>query len=323
MESSSRLVAELARELATPTFGVVSRRQLNAAGIDRHAIRTQVRAGRWSPHGAHALRIHDAPWCPARSVIISSVLNAGASAWADGEAALVLAGFEGWRSSRIDVGLPRGSRGRAEGAVPPDVESGFSRGGPRSATIHHHCLAAVPRLLPHPVARAHPSVAALRAAAWAASDRQAATLLAMTVQQRIVRADQLLDALTLLPKLPRRALITGVLADITGGSESMGELDFVRECRRRRLPVPSRQVTRHGVGGRIHLDVLWEEAGLVVEVDGAHHFVGDAPIADALRQNDVTLQNLTVLRIPRLALRVNPEPFFAQIERILTDRGIL
>lgn len=92
MESSSRLVAELARELATPTFGVVSRRQLNAAGIDRHAIRTQVRAGRWAPHGAHALRIHDAPWCPVRSVIISSVLNAGASAWADGEAALVLAG---------------------------------------------------------------------------------------------------------------------------------------------------------------------------------------------------------------------------------------
>ena len=77
---------------------------------------------------------------------------------------------------------------------------------------------------------------------------------------------------------------------------------------------------RRTPAGIYKLDVHWDAAGLAVEVDGAHHYLGENPSLDALRQNEISMQHLTVLRIPRVALRVNPEPFFEQIERVLAAR---
>ena len=44
-------------------------------------------------------------------------------------------------------------------------------------------------------------------------------------------------------------------------------------------------------------------------------------VHDALRQNDVTLQDARVLRLPLLGLRVAADDFFDQIERALTNAG--
>jgi very-short-patch-repair endonuclease len=67
--------------------------------------------------------------------------------------------------------------------------------------------------------------------------------------------------------------------------------------------------------------VIWEPWGVVVEIDGIHHSWAGAIVADALRHNDVTLQNATVLRLPLLGLRVAPDEFFAQIEIALAAAG--
>ena len=53
--------------------------------------------------------------------------------------------------------------------------------------------------------------------------------------------------------------------------------------------------------------------GLVVEVDGAHHGQGLTPIDDALRQNEVTAGDATVLRIPVLGLRLQQDAFMRQV----------
>ena len=67
----------------------------------------------------------------------------------------------------------------------------------------------------------------------------------------------------------------------------------------------------------------WEAAKLTVEIDGMHHFMGDNPTQDALRQNYLTLGGDAVLRIPVVALRTDPDPFFAQIEHRLRVAGLL
>lgn len=122
-------------------------------------------------------------------------------------------------------------------------------------------------------------------------------------------------------KAKRRRLIHAVILDVLGGVRSLGELEFARECRERGLPEPTRQVLRCGPGRRYYLDMVWDDWGLVVEIDGIHHAWVEQVVPDALRQNDVTLDGATVLRLPLLGLRVAADDFFAQIDRALKHSG--
>ena len=169
--------------------------------------------------------------------------------------------------------------------------------------------------------RTRSEIAAVRGALWARSDRQAALLLTMVVQQGVAPADRIGQALLQVKRDRRLTFVIDVVTDLLGGVRSLAELDFARECRRRGLPEPTRQVVRRGRDGRYYLDVVWEEWGLVVEVDGIHHALAQEVVADALRHNDVTLGNLTVLRLPVLGLRVAADDFFDQIERAWSRRA--
>jgi very-short-patch-repair endonuclease len=119
----------------------------------------------------------------------------------------------------------------------------------------------------------------------------------------------------------RRRLLHEVILDLAGGVRSMAELDFARECRSRGLPEPSRQVVRRGRDGRYYLDVAWEQWRVAVEIDGIHHAWAMHVVGDALRQNDIALQDTVVLRLPILGFRVARDSFFAQIEEALVARG--
>lgn len=278
MHADTRRRGKSAHDLASSSHGVVARRQLADVGITRHHVRRNIDAGRWATLGPQTVRVLSAPWDGCLSPIVATVHDVGAGAWADGESALLLAGLHGWQSRTIQVTTTRG----LDGGERPGVEV--------------HRVGSPPRLVAHPVRRAHPDVAALRAAAWAGTDRQAAALLSMSVQQRLMHPGRPAATLETMPRLRRRRLIAGFIRDIAGGAESMGEIDFVRECRRRGIRPPDEQVVRVTANGTYHLDAYWRREGLVAEVNGAHHYV---------------------VTIPRIALRVAPEPFFAQIERYL------
>ena len=112
-----------------------------------------------------------------------------------------------------------------------------------------------------------------------------------------------------------------MILDLAGGVGSLGELDFARECRQRGLPEPARQVVRRGRDGRYYLDVAWEAWGVAVEIDGIQHGWVENVVGDALRQNDVTLQDGLVLRLPVLGFRIARDEFFDQIEEALRSRG--
>lgn len=99
----------------------------------------------------------------------------------------------------------------------------------------------------------------------------------------------------------------------------MGELDLARLCRESGLPAPTRQAVRTAPGGKVYLDAWWDDAGVHVEVQGAHHYQGIAVVDDALRANEVVIaEDATSLQIPVLALRLEPARCMDQLTRALT-----
>ncbi len=283
----------------------MSRRQLYAAGLTRAEVRANVRAGRWQRVGRHVIVVHTGPLA-LPTVLWAAQLSGGPRARLDGVSALVAAGLTGFEVTVHRVSVPRGARVFRDALVdvrqtrrwqPDDL---FPGAGP---------------------ARTRPEIAAVRGALWARSNRQAALLLTMTVQQGIVPADRIARALLQVKKAPRLRFVVDVVTDLVGGVRSMVELDFAAACRARGLPEPTRQAVRRGRDGRYYLDVLWEDFQVVVEIDGIQHVLAQEVVADALRHNDVTLQHLTVLRLPVLGFRVAADEFFDQIEQALVDGG--
>jgi very-short-patch-repair endonuclease len=143
----------------------------------------------------------------------------------------------------------------------------------------------------------------------------------VTVQQGRASAEQLAHAALAVRSERRRLFVHAIVLDLLGGARSVGEMNVARECRRRGLPEPTRQVVRRAKSGWYYLDVLWEHWGVSVEIDGIQHGWVENAVDDALRHNAVTLQRTTVLRLPVLALRLTPDTFFEQIEEALRGAG--
>ena len=104
----------------------------------------------------------------------------------------------------------------------------------------------------------------------------------------------------------RRSLLHAVVNDLLDGARALGELEVARELRRRGLPTPERQVLRKDARNRYYLDLYWPRFHLVVEIDGIHHAWAENVVGDALRQNALTLDGDTVLRLPLLGLPALP-----------------
>lgn len=287
--------------LAETQHGVIHRSQLIEMGVTASAIEAEVRARRWSKVGRHTICVHTGDLDDG-AMRRYAVWEAGGRAALDGATAL----------------QDRGLTGVHEEALHISIEGGRSRRRPPGVMLHHLRRRCPGELIDCDIPVVRPAVASLRAASWSRSDRQAALWLVMPVQQRIVAPDRLASALDVVGMVRRRAFIRQVVQDITGGVQSLNELDFTVECRRRGIPEPDRQVVRRKPGGHYYLDVCWSGLRLVVEVDGFQHTQGLAPVDDALRQNDVTLQRDTVLRIPILAFRLDADRMMRQVARAHT-----
>jgi very-short-patch-repair endonuclease len=291
--------------LAAEQAGVVSRRQLYAGGVTRGEVRANVRAERWRRAGRQSIVVHRGPLTPAARRWVA-VLEAGPRAYLDGGSALIAAGLEHFEMKRIRVSVPRGARV-------------FRR--LKEVDIRQTRRWSAHDLAPGPLRRARVEVAAVHHALWATSDREAALVLTMTVQQGLSSAESLGLEMLRVRRDKRRSFIHAVLLDLIDGARSLGEIDVARECRRRGLPEPDRQVLRRGRDGKYYLDVFWEKWRLVVEIDGIQHAWAKQIVGDALRQNDLSLQGNTVLRLPLLGLRVAADEFYEQVEQALAARG--
>lgn len=289
-----------ARELAAPFGGVVHRRHLRDAGICRDEVRSELRGQRWTALGRHTIGIDTAEVPAAWSARAAwAVWETGSGAVLDGVSALLAAGLENYTEDQIVVAVPRGT-------CPVRLP------GVRVRSHRVIAPAPVPGLPRMPI-----EVAVVNATTWAVSDRQAALIVILAVQQRLTTAGRLTGEVSGRRRVRRRQLLQDLLREVAGGVQALGELDFARLCRQHGLPEPSRQRVCRGPRGRIYLDVWWEELQVGVEIDGVQHQQGLSPVDDALRDNEVRLRGGPVLRIPSLGLITDPGGFMRQVRELL------
>jgi hypothetical protein len=291
--------------IASDQGDVVSRRQIYAQGLTRGEVRGHVRAGRWQTIGDQSVCVHTGPVTDA-GLAWAAVFQGGPRAMLDGASALIASGLLRFTVEKVRVSVPRGARIRRTSQFDIRQTRRWRSGDLAPGTG---------------IPRTRPAVAAVRAGLWAKSDKQAALVVTVAVQQGLVTAEDLGVELLAVRRDRRRLLLHAVINDLLDGARSLGELDVARECARRGLPRPDRQVLRKDNKSRYFLDLYWPDYLLVVEVDGIHHAWAENVVSDALRQNALSLDGDTVLRLPLLGLRLQPDEFFAQIERGLISGG--
>lgn len=293
-----------AEQLAGEQEGVLSRRQLYALGVTRWQVRAQVDAGRWCRTGRQTVSTTTGPLTE-RARWWVAVLEVGPRAALDGVTALLAAGLTTITESTTHVIAPKSS----------------CPWRPPGTTVHESRRFCEEDILDEGIRRVKPAVAAVHAALWAVSDRQAALFLIAPVQQRLVPAAEVAEALAVVRRHRRRRFLLTVMGDLMDRAQSLGELDFAVACRDRSLPEPDRQVVRRLSTGRVFLDVEWKPWGVVAEIDGGQHEEAGHRVADAMRDNEQVIDGKVVLRIPVLGLRLDQDAFLDQVERLLRRRG--
>jgi hypothetical protein len=157
---------------------------------------------------------------------------------------------------------------------------------------------------------------------WASDDDHACVLAAACFDQLLVTPGEVRAVLAEMPRAKRRALLTGLVHDLTGGSHGLPEVEFLRLCRRARLPRPKLQVSRRDSSGRLrYLDGYFDEYGLHVEIDGGQHPDPAAWWAELSRQNDQSIKRERVLRFPAWAVRKRSTEVADQVHAGLVAAG--
>jgi very-short-patch-repair endonuclease len=277
--------------------------QLLAAGGSPWLLRLEVRAGLAVDRPADA-RLHNGPLDAATRRWVA-VLELGPRAALDGVSALQASGLEHLTDDLVTVAVPKGARRRRLPGVRVRetrryrVEDVVRRGVPRTA----------------------PAVAAVHAALWAATDKQATYFLTLAVQQGLCRPSELSDAATAVRRHPRRRLLAQVVLDLADGSRSLGELDVARALRTRGLPEPVRQAVRRRPSGTQYLDADFPSYDVSLEIDGSQHDLPGQRLADLLRDLGLATEGRTTVRIPLVAWRLDEGAVLDGLEVLFRSRG--
>lgn len=291
--------------LAEPQGGVVSYAQLRAIGLPDWFAREQVKLERWASTGAKTVCVHNGP-LSRLGLCTRAVLELGPQAALDGVSALQYAGVELTGDGLIHVIVPKG-------AAPHRIE------GVRVHESRRFREADV--VLGGGLRRMPPVVAAVHAALWARTDREATLMLIVAVQRRLVLPDQLLTQVQTVKRHPRRRLLREVTDDLSGGVRSLGELDVARRMRERGLPEPDRQAVRRRPSGTQYLDADFDAYDISMEIDGAQHAEPEHVLSDTLRDLDLGVEGRTVARIPLIAWRLDEPAVLDALERLFRSRG--
>ncbi|MEU0546678.1 hypothetical protein [Micromonospora sp. NPDC005979] len=299
--------------LAFEQAGVLTTAQL-ASLLSEGTVRGRIRSGRWRSICRGIVLTGNGRLTPDQQLWVA-VLAAGSGAVLAGATAATEAGVRGLRREPLHVLVPADRRAARTSfrRLPIDMPAVLLHRTSVLPDVHVQ-LARPPRTT---TARA-----LVDAAGWASSVDEAQGLLAAGCQQRRVLPEELGAVLDVLPRAPRRRLIRQTIADIAGGAEALSEINFVRLCRRHRLPAPDLQRHRVDAAGRNRwLDAYWHEWRVQVEIDGAHHMDARQWAADMRRQNDVWTSGDRILRFPAWLVRARPDEVADTVRRALIAAG--
>ena len=294
-----------ARRIGSAQAGIVTRRQLYRAEVPRWLVRRELAVGRWMRTGHHTLVLHNGP-LSAESGRWIAVLEIGRRAAIDGVTALQHAGVRGLDDDTVHVITPKGS-------APPrlwGVRVHESRRWREEDVIRDS-----------DISRVRPAVAAVHAALWAKTERQASFLLTLAVQQRVASPRELSEALQAVRRHRLRTALLRVVVELFGGVRSLGELDVGLAMRDRGLPEPDRQVLRRRSSGMEFLDADFDAYEITLEIDGWQHEEPAQRLKDALRDLASSTQGRTVVRLPLVAWRWDETAVLDALEALFRSRG--
>jgi predicted transcriptional regulator of viral defense system len=297
---SSNVVRSLA-ELAARQHGVVNRDQLRSLGFSDSAIDRRSRSG--SLHRLHAgVYAVGHPLVSQHGRWLAAVLACGEGAVLSGRSAAALHGLRRGRERLIEVMVTRpGGRKPAPGLV-----------------VHRHPTLAREETC---VADAIPVTTPAR------------TLLDLAAA---VRGRELARAVERAEELGVFDLadVEGVIARHRGGRgtrrlriaiaswtdepllRSELERRFLRLCARHGIPTPACNVTVRGY----EADFVWWDEGLIVEIDGPHHFLRGVAERDHVRDADLLVEGFRTLRFTERRMVRAPREIGLTVLRALSAR---
>jgi hypothetical protein len=282
------------REVAESQSGVLSERSLRELKVTRAFVRNQVQAGRWAER-THSVYTTTTGPLSREQLLWVALEHAGPRALLGGLTATEQLGMKNW--------------GRDEVTVLVDQELSFD---PVDG-IHYFRTRRSLATLRHPThsprsARVEPAV--LLFAAHERSTRTALGAITATVQQGLTTPANLLEWTRTLRPLRRAAAIRDLLDDVSGGSQSLSEVDVLRLCRAWGLTPPRRQKRRRDRSGRLRFtDCEWDLPDgrvLVLEIDGAFHIDVGTYTEDVKRHRGLTTDRRIVVRCTTYEVRHEP-----------------
>ena len=289
-----------ASELAAHQAGLLSRKQLAAAGFGPQLVRTRIDQGLWRQITPNVIALNTLNETR-MSELWAAALHFERSALT-GRAALEFDGLPQGRERVVDILVPRG---------------GWT--SPRSNWVFHTTTLPPHQILLKPQ-RTVRWLSVLNAVSWARTDAQAIFLLTWAIQNRHVTLLELEEHAQLMGSTQARSTLIQRLATVTPGAMSTLEQRYVELAREYKLPLPQMQVHRVDADGRNrYVDVVHEHNGrrVLVEIDGTGHLAAQALIEDQYRANDLVREGEVLIRIPGIALYTQPERFMLQIRHKL------
>ncbi len=164
-----------------------------------------------------------------------------------------------------------------------------------------------------------PAAAAVDAAGWARTDREAMSIVVSVLQQRLCQPLEIEAVLRDRPSAKRRALILETVQEFRGGATSMGEIDFGAVCKRYGIRTPDRQIRRRDAQGVFrYIDAYFDVENVTVEIDRLHHVDVEVWMDDQVRQNDLVIDgHRTFLRVSTWIPKYDLDIFMTQLGRDL------
>jgi very-short-patch-repair endonuclease len=291
-------VAASWRALLDGQRGLITADQAGTGGLSRQQVDWRVASGRWQ-------RVHPRVYAAQSGELtteqreFAALLYAGPGAVLSHNTAARRDGLRGHETTVVHVTVPAERRVRS---VPG---------------VHVHRSRLLGRVDVHPTrepprTRLARSIVDIAIGSRGRDDVRA--VLAAGVQQRLVLPADLRVTVLRAGPCRHRALILTTLADITGGSHSLPELQMLALLRRARLAEPDRR-QKQLRAGRYYLDMWWEAPRLAVEVDGGLHRMAEPWWDDLDRMNEICLDDRLVLRFPSHAIRERPDRVADQVRR--------
>jgi len=293
------------RALLELQAGIISRGQALCHGLDDDIIESRLRSGRWrAVHwGIYAtftggLSRDAALW--------AAVLRAGPGAALSHRTAAELLGITSDRSGLIHLTVPLGRHPEPiRGAV-------VHRSGRIAAATH-------PVQLP-PRTRVEETTIDLTQSA--ASFDEACDWVFRAIAGRLTTAARLRAALDLRPKVRWRTGLAIALAEAGSGVHSILEARYVHDVELPHgLPAATRQARTAEVPRARYVDNLYEEAGLVVELDGRAAHGIEQRRGDMRRDNDHAAAGIVTLRYTWADVTERPCTVAQQVAEVMARRG--